>query len=895
MIAPFIVTKIQIPSIRSEYVERPRLLQHLNAGLECKLILVSASTGFGKTTLISEWLRKCGRPVAWLSLDELDNDPFRFLTYFIRAIQTVKPEVGDALLDNLHASKPGSFSLVSADFLDALIQEISGIENDFILTIDDFHVITNTIIQDFILYLLNNQPENMLSVISTRADPPLPLGRMRARRQMHEVRASDLRFTPWEATEFLNDRMGLTLTEQDVITLENRTEGWIAGLQLAALSMQGKSNKQQFIENLAGSNRFISDYLVEEVLDKQPPAIREFLLKSSILEKLNAGICNDLLGRDDSQAVLTYLEQSNLFLQSLDNERYWYRYHHLFADLLRNKLRQTHATQIVALHRCASQWFEKNLMIDEAISHALTTNDFEQVIQLVKGRAFSMLDSGELTTLLGWLDSIPQELISPQPLMSIFYAWALAYTDQLNRAEEYLLKAENALPDFSEPDNPQYKQEYILGYIAAIRVLISKNKGAMSLAVEFANEALKYLPDQDYKTRCYVAQTLGNALLFVGNLEAASQALQTAIEICHKIDDINRTIHVLCDLAGLQWMLGQLHASEASCREALHLAESNFNGERHSSGADIAHARLSRILLEWNNAESALRHVEQGLALSKQRGQADIQFFCLVTLAEIQMSNKDAQGAVLTFQKAKPKSGSGAAWHTALLEQFEAEALFSQGDLVAAERWLQKLGWKIGDEIPEGQANAFEFVARILTAKQEYSAALNLLDHLFFQEQTKGVKAFVLLILISQAIAWQSQGDEERALAALNQALTQAEPEGYIRTFTDRGTPIRDLLQKAVERGMHVQYAHRLLAVLNNSGTAISSTKPDMTNNVELFSERELEVLRLINADLTAPEIANKLIISPNTVRTHIKSIYRKLNAHSRHEAIMQARILCLV
>jgi len=501
-----------------------------------------------------------------------------------------------------------------------------------------------------------------------------------------------------------------------------------------------------------------------------------------------------------------------------------------------------------------------------------------------------------LATLIGWLDSIPQDLINTRPWMSVFYAWALAYTDQLNRAEEYLLKAESALPDFSEPDNPQDRREYLQGYIAAIRVLISKNRGEMSQSVEFANEALKYLPEQDYKTRCYVAQTLGNALLFVGNQEAASQAFQAAIEASHKIDDVNRTVHVLCDLAGLQWMLGQLRASEASCVEALRLSESNNNKERYMSGAGMAHARLSRILLEWDDAESALRHVEQGLALSQRRGQADIMFFCLVTLAEVQMSNKDAQGAVTTFQKAKPKPGSGAAWHAGLLEQFEAEALLSQGDLAAAERWLQKIGWKIGDEIPEGQANAFEFVARILTAKREYAAALNLLDHLLIQEQAKGVRAFVLFILISQAIAWQSMGDADRALATLHQALTQAEPEGYIRTFTDRGAPIRGLLQKAVERGVHVQYANRLLAVLDKApDVATSSTKLDAARFSEPFSERELEVLRLLNADLTAPEIAVKLIISANTVRTHIKSVYRKLNAHSRHEAIMQARDLSLL
>lgn len=359
MTAPFIITKIRIPSLRPELVARPRLLQQLQAGLACQMILVSASTGFGKTTLVSEWLRECGRPAAWLALDELDNDPLRFLSYFIRALQSVKEEFGDALLENLATSKSGVLSPERSEFLDALIHEITGIKNAFILVLDDYHVIVNPVIQDFILFLLNNQPENMRLVISSRADPPLPLGRMRARRDMYEVRANDLHFTPLEAAEFLNDLMDLALTEQDVVALENRTEGWIAGLQLAALSMQGQSNNHQFIENLAGSNRFISDYLVEEVLEKQPPALQEFLLKTSILEQLNAGICNDLLGRDDSQAVLVHLEQSNLFLQSLDNERYWYRYHHLFADLLRIKLGQAHSSQMAALHCRASQWFEK--------------------------------------------------------------------------------------------------------------------------------------------------------------------------------------------------------------------------------------------------------------------------------------------------------------------------------------------------------------------------------------------------------------------------------------------------------------------------------------------------------------------------------------------------------
>jgi LuxR family maltose regulon positive regulatory protein len=419
----------------------------------------------------------------------------------------------------------------------------------------------------------------------------------------------------------------------------------------------------------------------------------------------------------------------------------------------------------------------------------------------------------------------------------------------------------------------------------------------MSRAVEFANEALKYLPEQDYKTRCYVAQTLGNALLFIGKLDDASKAFQSAVLASQKIDDAHRAVYALCDLAGLQWMLGQLRNSEASCREALRLAERNVkDGGRHSPGAGLAYARLSRLLLEWNDGEAALRHVEQGLALNQRRGQKDVLFFCLVTLAEVQMSNKDVDGALATFKKAMPMPDSGASLHAALIEQFEAEALFSRGDLAAAERWLQKKGWEIGDSIPEGQANAFEFVARILIAKHEYAAALKLLDHLLVQEQAKGVKAFVLFILITQALAWQGLGDTEQALLFLDCALSQAEAEGYIRTFTDRGVPIRGLLQKAAERGMHFQYVNRLLAVLGNTpDTVLSPAKADATQLIEPFSERELDVLHLLSTDLTVPEMASKLLISTHTVRSHIKKLYRKLNVHSRYEAIIQARALNLM
>lgn len=887
-------TKLHIPSLRPGRVLRPRLLQRLNAGLSGKVNLISAPAGFGKTTIVSEWIRQVGRPAAWLSLDEQDNDPLRFLSYLIRALQYICPDFGESALENLQTLQHKGVSLEQSDFLDEFVSEIAEIQMAFILVLDDYHVITHSTVQHVLQFLLNHQPETMHWVIATRTDPPWPLGRLRARRELNEVRASDLRFTSQESAEFLNDRMGLALAAQDMAALEGRTEGWIAGLQLAALSLQGQVNRHQFIEDLAGSHRFIFDYLVEEALEKQPPDIQDFLLQTSLLQQMNAGLCDTLTGRSDSQDVLLYLERSNLFLQPLDHDRYWYRYHHLFADLLRIKLGQTRSAQVPALHRTASLWFEKNKLIAEAIHHALLAGDFELVVRLIKGSAFSMMDTGELFTLLGWLDALPHNLILDEPWISVFYAWALAYTGQLNRAEEYLLQAETRLVEMPGMDT----REHLLGHIAAIRVLIARNSGKMDRAVELAQVALHYLPEQDYKTRCYVAQTQGNVLLAVGKLESAAQVFQSAIIASQRAQDIHRVIHALCDLSGLQWMLGQLRGADLSCREALRLVEHNMKeGERQSPDSGYAYARLSRILLEWNQVEAAWQHVEQGVALSQRRGQADILFFCLVTRAEIQNSIKDTPGALATFQKARLITSSGAAWHETLLDQFENETRLIQGDLASAERWLQKFGWKPGDAIPADQANAFEFIARILVAKREYAAAIRLLDHLIAQEQSKGVLAFVLLLRLTLAVAWQKLGNTEQALNVLSLALAQAEPEGYIRTFTDRGAPIQDLLQKAAGRGMHPEYVRRLLDVFEDP-KARDVTLPSQSaapQPVEPFSERELEVLRLLNTDLAAPEIADRLIISTHTVRSHIKSIYRKLNVHGRYEAVLQAKALHLL
>lgn len=845
--------------------------------MEGKLTIISAPTGFGKTTLASLWLKHCGRPAAWLALDPLDNDPLRFLTYLIRAIQTLQPGFGAALLENLKASHSASPST-----MDAIIGEVGEIPIAFLLVLDDYHLITNPAIQETLQFLLNNQPGNLHLVIISRTDPPWPLARLRARREMNEIRAADLCFSADEAAELLNRSMSLGLTAEQVAVLESRTEGWVAGLQLAALSIQGQENPQRLIENLAGSQRFIADYLVEEVLEKQSPAIQEFLLKTSILSQLNAEVCDHLTGCDNSQSILLQLEQANLFLLALDEERQWYRYHHLFAELLRARLTQTRRNDLTNLHLAASQWFEGQGQISEAVGHALAVQDFERVTDLVAGNAFLLMDAGELTTLMGWLDALPRPLLLAHPWMSVFYAWALAYTGQLDNVEAHLFHAENALTADSETSS---EQTQIQGHIAAIRTLLAKNSGDMPRALELAEQAMQLLAGHDRKTRSFVAAMQGNVLLWGNRLNEAETAFKIAFQTAQQASETHMAVYALCDLAGLQIARGQLRSAEASCLRALRLAASR--GIRPTPGSDFAHARLAGVLLHRNELDSARRHAELGLELSKRRGQGDIAFFCLLTLAEVRRSLADVAGAQAALQQARLME-VGADWHTDVIAQAEASLALSQGNRLTAEGWLAKLGWSPGDTIPVGQDTAFLLVIQILLARRDHRAALDVTGELLARARVSGAFTFELLLLVLQAQAWYGLGRIDSALTSLERALQLAEPEGYIRLFVDPSSPLYSMLAQVKSRGIQAGYIQRLLA-------AYELQSPPGQQTIETFSKREMEVLRLLSNDLESGEIAARLVISANTARTHIKHLYRKLNAHSRYEAILQARALKLL
>jgi len=929
MTTPLLQTKLYIPPIRRELVPRLRLIERLNAGLHRKLTLVSAPAGFGKTTLLSEWVHAVGARqsaipvaaspyssplssplrVAWVSLDKDDNDATRFWAYFIAALQTIEANVGEGVLMALQSSQPPPVESV----LTALINEVADLPGSIALILDDYHLITAQPIHDAITFLLDHLPPQLHLAISTRADPPLSLARLRGRGQLTELRATDLRFTPDEAATFLNDVMGLGLSAEDIAALDARTEGWIAGLQMTALSMQGREDVSAFIKTFSGSHRFVLDYLVEEVLDRQSNGIQGFLLRTSILERMSAPLCNAITGRDDSQAVLAQLEQTNLFLIPLDDERHWYRYHHLFADLLRRRLGATQSDLLPALHLHASEWYEKSGLMAEAVNHALATDDVERVARLIAGNAFAVMDHGELTTLVARLDVMPEEMMRPQPWLFVARAWAHIYAGQMGDLEALLLDAEEALRKV--PTNDISFDEHVAGHIVSIRAYTIALKGDMDRAAALAREALERLPEQDLTARGWTVSLLANALRWSGDLAAADRAFAEASAISLMASRNHVAVNVLCDWAGLQIMQGRLHKAAATCRHALVLADDYAvqSGQRLPI-TGYAHVRLSVILRQWNDLQSALRHAREGIRQCDQWGWAEILIGGYINLAAALQAVGDTDDALDAVQKAKQVARDVSPWFYAHSAALEARLWLAQGDVAAAYGWVSQEKSRLSvDAEPSFQYEfAYLTLARGRIAQGRLDEALRVLKRLLESAESAQAMGHVIEILVLQAMALQAQGNLDQALTALERALSLAEPEGYVRAFIDEGAPMGELLQQAAARGISVNYVSKLLAALEKEtkgedlvlglpmGQMAESPSSSLvlrpsSSLVEPLSERELEVLRLLATGLSISDIGQELFIAVSTLRSHSKSIYSKLSVHSRYEAVARAKKLNLL
>ena len=886
-------TKLYIPPLRSTLAQRHRLLNQLDAGQRGKLTLVSAPAGFGKTTLVSVWLHARKIRAGWISLDENDNDPIRFLSYFVAALQAVDNRIKGTGLEGIKAIQNESESVELESFLIRLINEIAEIPHDFALVLDDYHVISNAAIQNMLTFCLEHQPPQMHLILTTRADPPWALAHFRVRQEIQELRIKDLRFTSDEATHFFAE-IGLALEPDNIVALVRRTEGWAAGLQLAALTMQGREDTSRFVHDLRGDNRFIVDYLAEEVLEQQSPDLQDFMLKTSILGRMNASLCDALLQSKGSQRILRQLEEANLFLLPLDDERNWYRYHRLFADLLRSRLYEAHSAKSLAdLHRRVSEWFAEEGLIIEAMEHALEAEDYEQVTHLVEGNAFEMLEVGELNTLAGWLEAVPKKWVTREPWMTVISAWVLAYTGQLDAVNPYLSHAKNALE--KDAQRTASEKDHLLGHIAAIQTFLAKHGGEMALAAGYAESALRYLPEDDFRTRSFTAAMQGTILQWQGKLSDAAKAYAEAISAGEKAGDTHTAVHALCDLAGLELMLGKLRDAEATSRKALEIAQKNkIHGAR---GAEYAHARLSGVLIQKNELKDALRHAEIALQLAKERGQGDMLYFCYVTLSGVEYRIKGAKKALATLQNAKEME-KGASWHQQIIDQAEMGLHLAQGNIAPATRWVQQQDWAAEDKIPPEESSLYTFLTRVLIAQKQFDRALALLGQLIEIEKRNEANGLLIGLFILQATTLQSLEKTEQALDAIQNALNLGEPEGYVSVFIDEGKPAKDLLQKIAQKGLMADYVNKILEVMGNEyASAREDTFSRKKGNMlpESLSARAVDVLRLLNSNMHAPDIAKELFISVNTVRSHIKSLYRKLNVHSRHEAVSKAKELELL
>jgi LuxR family maltose regulon positive regulatory protein len=911
MSAPILATKLFAPPPQSRVVLRHRLIERLNEGaLHRKLTLVSAPAGFGKTTLLGEWLAGCEREAAWLSLDEADNDPTRFLSYLVAALQTIAPNIAEGVLGALQSPQ----SPPTESILTALLNEINTIPDQIVLVLDDYHAVDARAVDDALAFVLDHLPPRMHLVIATREDPQIPLARLRARGQLAELRAADLRFTPSEAAEFLNRAMGLNLSAEDIAALEARTEGWIAGLQLAALSMKGREDVAGFVRSFAGDNRYVVDYLIEEVLQRQPERVRSFLLQTSILERLNGPLCDAVTGQERSNALLEALERGNLFVVPLDDRRHWFRYHHLFADVLRARLMEEQPDQVPTLHRRASEWYEQHGSAADAIRHALAAEDFGQAADLVELAVPAMRRSRQEATLLGWLKALPDELFRVRPVLSVHYAGTLLQSGQLEGVEDRLQDAERWLDTTAEmverPEAPSAEMvvadeaefRRLPGAIAAYRAGIAMALGDVPETVAYARRALDLAAEDDHFWRGAAAALLGLASWTSGDLEAAYQSYADGMASLQKASNISDAVGGAMTSADIRIAQGRLREAKRTYEHALQLATEH--GDPVMRGTADMHVGMSEIHRERNDLHAATRHLLRSKEQGEHTGFPQYPYRWRVAMARIREAEGDLDGALDLLDEAERLYVSDFHPNVRPIAALKARVWVAQGRLGEALDWALERGLSAHDDL--GYLREFEHVtlARVLVYRAKIDRAdgsmleaTGLLERLLKAAEEGGRMGSVIEILVLQALAHEAQGDIPAALVPLERALALAEPEAFIRIFVDEGRPMGRLLSEAAARGMMPDYTARLLAVFEAEERKgeVESHLPPAQSLTEPLSQRELEVLRLIAQGLSNREISERLFLAVITVKGHNRNIFRKLQVRRRTEALARARELGLL
>jgi LuxR family maltose regulon positive regulatory protein len=965
MLDSLLSTKLNIPQVSQKVVHRRRLVERLNTGLAGKLTLVSAPAGYGKTTLVAEWISKISigrrsegteqisplhpsapKPphVCWLSLDKADNDIHRFFSYLIAALQEIDPAIGADIQPILETES----TLPIEPLLTTLLNDVANCGTDslpeqrFVLVLDDYYVITKTKIHTALDFLIDHIPPCMHLVILTRADPPMPLGRLRVQQQLTEVREADLRFTLEETTTFLNDLMGLNLSNEDIRNLESRTEGWIAGLQLAAIALQSpisllsRADKHKAIVAFSGSHHHLIDYLVQEVLSGQPDEVQSFLLRTSILKRFNASLCNAVLENGDAstelgptllaagsgtsqssgprsraQALLDHIEHKNLFLVPLDEKHQWYRYHHLFADFLRQRLRKTEPENIPKLFVRASQWYESQGMVEQAIEHALTGNDLTRVARLLDENALEYLLNADVSKLIHWSSRIPVRVRRDFPRLCLIHAWALQFEYQLEAVEPELALAEAHLLDPARlPDTlPAYM---LTGHARAVRAYVAFRKGEFEQAVALSQEALNGLPedgsDELHALRSALVLNVGRGYHDLGQIRIANRALREAIPLCLQSGNRFGAVSCLFYLMDNELAVGALNQAYANGQKGLAWID-----EWSKPGRSMT--RPLRMVAQLRLALGRMQYERNDLAQAALKMEKAVRFFELVGswlrlrnylfLVDLRQAQGDVDGALSYLKKFQRFIQS----QDYSLLSIPAEAMLAEKNLllsrlrpdldslyIDALTWADSSGLAPDDQFQPELEYEYHVLAQTLLAQGKSEEATPLLERLIQSAERSGRWGHLIGYLSLQAISYHAQDRTDEALTHLSRALTLAEPESYVRTFVDLGPPMRDLLLIAAGRGMAPTYMPTLLITFPSQVTGqVSPLRPHTRSPIHLvepLTDREVQILRLMAAQLTYREIANELYLSVNTIKWYAKSIYGKLGVSSKADAADRAREL---
>lgn len=900
--ADLLHTKLYGPRLRPLLVPRAHLIARLNQGLAqgSKLSLISAPAGSGKTTVVSEWMGGAERPFAWLSLDEGDADLTRFLTYFIAALRTVEADMGARALALLQAPPlPPTESLLTA-----LLNDLATSAQPITLVLDDYHVVDARPIDEALTFLIERLPPHLHLVLTTREDPNLPLARWRVRNQLTELRASDLRFSLAETAEFLRQVMGLNLSEANIATLESRTEGWIAGLQLAALSMQGHGDVSGFIRAFTGDNRYIVDYLVEEVLQRQPEPMRRFLLQTSILDRLSGPLCTAVTHQPDSKSQLETLERGNFFIIPLDDKRHWYRFHHLFADVLKVHLLAEQPELVATLHRRASEWYEQNGSAAEAIRHALAGEDFERVAGLVELAAPDMRQNRQETTLLSWLQALPEALIRSRPVLTIDYVSALLAYGDFEAAYPWLLSAEQWFdPTAQTPPGQkmiitnQDAFQRLPASIAMYRAGLALSVGNVADTVTYARRVLALALGEDHLSQGAAAAMLGLAFWTQGKIETAQQIYAEGMVHLQKAGNIADAVNGAITQGVLHLAQGRLRDARRTYERNLQLAAEQGGPALEVRAAVDLFPGLSELHYELNDLPTATQLLVKSKELGEFNGLRQNRYRWRIAMARIRQAEGDLDGALALLYEAEQLYMSDFSPDVRPIAALQARVWLAQGQLGKALSWAQQKGLSPDDDL--SYLHEFEHItlARLLLGQatsqgtsREIQDVLTFLERLLEAAEAGGRMGSVLEILVVQALAYQRQGSLPAAVAALGRALALAEPEGYIRLFVDEGPNMATLLRETAVRNIAPAYTHQLLAAFG-SPIAASPASP----LIEPLSQRELELLRYFKTELSGPEIARELTIALSTVRTHTKSIFSKLNVTNRRAAVIRAEELKLI